>query len=232
MTDVIRRTSVNIPEAEILRYLGYKGNRPDENVMRLVLACSAEINDIADYHACRERVPLTDTENGILLQDVLLPGKAIRRNLDGCREAFAFAATVGPAVDRRIAMLKYREPAKALVMDAAASAAVEAFCDEINDAWEKDSLAEGKFLRLRFSPGYGDLPISVQKDLLRLLDAAHLAGITLTDSMMMIPRKSVSAVIGIADECTQREKSGCAACAKKDCAFRRSAAGGSDKPEV
>ncbi|MBQ6361781.1 MAG: Vitamin B12 dependent methionine synthase activation subunit [Lachnospiraceae bacterium] len=231
MTDIIRRTSVNIPAAEIIRYLGYKGDRPDENVMRLIFACSEEINEIADYRACRERVPLAETEEGILLQDVLLPGKAIKRNLDGCRESLAFAATVGPAVDRRIAMLKYREPAKALIMDAAASAAVEAFCDEINDAWEKDALAEGKFLRPRFSPGYGDLPISVQKDLLRLLDAAHLAGITLTDSMMMIPRKSVSAVIGIADECTQREKSGCAACGKRDCTFRRNAAGGSEKTE-
>ena len=130
MTDIIRRKTVTIPETEIIRYLGYRGDRPDENVMRLIFACVRELSEIADYRACRERVPITETEDGILLQNVLLPGTAIRRNLSGCAEAYAFAATAGPAVDRRLSVLRYSEPAKALIMDAAASAAVEAFCDE------------------------------------------------------------------------------------------------------
>ena len=223
MTDIIRRKTVTIPETEIIRYLGYRGDRPDENVMRLIFACVRELSEIADYRACRERVPIAETEDGILLQNVLLSGTAIRRNLSGCAEAYAFAATAGPAVDRRLSVLRYSEPAKALIMDAAASAAVEAFCDELNSSWEEEALAEGRFLRTRFSPGYGDLPITVQKELLQLLDAAHLAGITLTDSMMMIPRKSVSAVIGISEECVRRERSGCAACGKKDCLYRKPA---------
>ena len=221
MTDIIRRTSVDIPIPEIVRYLGYRGNQPDENVMRLILSCAEEINEIADYRACRESVPVTEMPEGMMLQDILLPGKAIRKNLSGCAEAYAFAATVGPAVDRRISALKYTQPSRALIMDAAASAAVEAFCDELNGLWAKEAVSEGRFLRMRFSPGYGDLPISVQKDLLRLLDAAHHAGITLTDSMMMIPRKSVSAVIGIAGECGKRARAGCSGCALVNCEYRR-----------
>ena len=49
----------------------------------------------------------------------------------------------------------------------------------------------------RFSPGYGDLDMAVQKDLCLVLDTGRTIGVTLTESCMMVPVKSVTAIVGL-----------------------------------
>ena len=60
-----------------------------------------------------------------------------------------------------------------------------------------DASGTGMSLRPRFSPGYGDLPLAVQREFMTLLDCAHLIGINLNESLLMSPSKSVTAIIGI-----------------------------------
>ena len=79
----------------------------------------------------------------------------------------------------------------------------------------------GLYLRPRFSPGYGDFPIEFQEPIMRMLDCAKKIGLTMTDSYMMSPTKSVTAIIGISTEKERCPISGCEACGKKDCAYRR-----------
>ena len=62
---------------------------------------------------------------------------------------------------------------------------------------EEEAVAKGMSLRPRFSPGYGDLPLTVQKEFMTLLDCAHLIGINLNESLLMSPSKSVTAIIGM-----------------------------------
>jgi cobalamin-dependent methionine synthase I len=52
-------------------------------------------------------------------------------------------------------------------------------------------------LRPRFSPGYGDLPLELQTNLFKVLDCQHFIGLTLNDSMLMSPSKSVTAIVGL-----------------------------------
>ena len=82
-------------------------------------------------------------------------------------------------------------------MQAAAAAMVEAYCNELNAGWKKEYLENGLYLRPRFSPGYGDFPLSAQKQILDGLEAGKRIGITLTEGYLMMPSKSVTAVIGV-----------------------------------
>ena len=103
----------------------------------------------------------------------------------------------------------------------AAAAAAEAFCDEVNDNLRLQAESEGLYLRPRFSPGYGDLSLDCQRTFLRMLNAGKEIGLTLTDSGLMVPIKSVTAIIGISSVPTACHRQGCEACAKTDCSFRR-----------
>ena len=90
----------------------------------------------------------------------------------------------------------------------------------MNDALQREAAARGLKLRPRFSPGYGDFSIAHQRDITRELDTARRLGLTVTESLMLAPMKSVTAVIGLSETggCTG---GGCEACAKTDCDFRR-----------
>ena len=113
--------------------------------------------------------------------------------------------------------------ARAVVMQAAAAALIEEVCDRNFESWRKEYEEKGLYLRPRFSPGYGDFPLSVQKDLLGGLEAGKRLGITLTEGGLMMPSKSVTAVIGISPVKGFCRTEGCEACEKKkDCPYRRS----------
>ena len=110
---------------------------------------------------------------------------------------------------------------KAVVLQAAAAAMLEDYCDQMNEELEKKYEEKGLYLRPRFSPGYGDFSLECQPALLGCLEAGKRIGITLTDSLLMAPSKSVTAVIGISripGTCGMRS---CQDCEKRDCAYRR-----------
>ena len=145
----------------------------------------------------------------------------LKKNLSGCDSVLVMAVTVGAEVDRLLARYGKLSVAKAVVMQAAAAAMVEAYCNELNAGWKKEYLEKGLYLRPRFSPGYGDFPLSVQKQILDGLEAGKRIGITLTEGFLMLPSKSVTAVIGVSRTPAACVIEGCEACGKKDCAFRR-----------
>ena len=111
---------------------------------------------------------------------------------------------------------------KAVVFQACAAAVLETHCDELVKNLAEELKEQEKYLRPRFSPGYGDFSILHQKQILDSLDATKCIGLSMTDSCMLIPTKSVTAVIGISNVNEQCHKSGCEVCDKLDCTFRRS----------
>ena len=123
----------------------------------------------------------------------LLRGADIEKHLCGCSKAFVLIATLGPGVDLLIRKTQLQSMREAVAVDAAASACLEEYCDEICA-----KLAESNSITMRFSPGYGDYPIEVQPQLLAFCGAEKI-GLTCS-GYMMIPTKSVSAIIGIKDE--------------------------------
>ena len=115
----------------------------------------------------------------------------------GCKRAVVFAATVGIGLDRLIAKYGRLSPSKALMLQAIGAERIEALCDAF--CAELAAKLDCK-LRPRFSPGYGDFPITAQKELFAVLDCTRQIGVTLNDSLLMSPTKSVTAIVGIIDE--------------------------------
>jgi hypothetical protein len=209
---------VEIPRAAVIRYLGMGRAAPPPQVEDLLEQALSDFNQVVRYRASCLTAPVTPREGGTDLSVLFAPGKALAKNLAGCDRAILFAATVGTPAELQRKRAQLISPARALVLDAVGTAAIEAFCDRLCEGWEGD-FAPGK-LRPRFSPGYADLPLSLQKPFLEVLDAGRRLGITLTEALLMIPQKSVTAIVGLGREGCERPRGDCFACEKKDCEFR------------
>ncbi|MBP1549121.1 MAG: methionine synthase, partial [Oscillospiraceae bacterium] len=149
-----------------------------------------------------------------------LNGNNISAHLDGCCGAVLLAATLGNSVDKLLRQIQTQDMAKAVILDAMASAAIEQVCDEA----EKEISARlgNKHFTWRFSPGYGDFPIEVQKDFLTALNAQKVIGLCASQSGMLTPTKSVTAVIGVHEKSVQQQKHSCESCNMRDrCNYRK-----------
>ena len=152
---------------------------------------------------------------------LLLPGEDLRTHLKGCERAALFCATLGAGADALIRRAESGDMARALALDCAAAAAVEEVCDQIE--LELQAMFPGCSVPFRYSPGYGDLPLTLQGDLLALLDAPRRVGLTASASNILLPRKSVTAILGIAQSPIERKNRSCLGCpAHGGCQYRKS----------
>ena len=206
---------------EIYRYLGLRGREPDAGTAQTVEEAVAALESAVEPKQVSRRFPLKrDGDGGLDIEGLRVQSTALSRNLSGCDEVYLMAATLGLGPDRLIARAQASGAMHlAVALQAASAAMIEAWCDEVNDGLRREAGARGKVLRPRFSPGYGDFPLDAQTGLFRLLGVQKTIGVTLTDSLLMLPTKSVTAVIGIGDEAVPCPTK-CAACDRTDCAFR------------
>lgn len=207
---------------ETLRYLGYHGQEADSQVLALVEQCWKELEGAASPKSIYGEYPLGFfEEDGIDVYGFKTRSRALKKNLDGCVGVVMFAATLGTGVDMLLKRYGKLQMSKAVVIQAAAAAMLEDYCDEINEEIQMVYEKKMRFLRPRFSPGYGDFPIECQRDLIRVLDCARSIGLTLTEGCMMAPSKSVTAVIGAGRTVIRCHRQGCESCEKIDCIYRR-----------
>ena len=216
MIEIIKSAAaeITIDPKEVAVYLGYySANGIDE---KTITDSISEFKNNSDFRACCVKVPVRLTENGIDLGFMEIESKSLQKNLDGCDEAYILAATTGINSQRLIERNTVISPIKGIVTDCVGSAAIEAFCDKINL-----SLSDNPdFLRPRFSPGYGDLCIDCQRKIVDFLCANKNIGLSLTESLMMIPKKSVTAIIGIGKEKNKCKGNGCMTCKSENCPYR------------
>lgn len=207
------------PEArQILRYMGCRGEAPEE-VRQLAEEAAKGLR--LQAKACYIRLPVREKEpNTVDFGCMTVKSADLFHNLLGCREVYWMAATIGMESERQISRMERISPAKSLALDAAGSAAVEEVCGQTNRYLREQAEKEGKFLRPRFSAGYGDFPLRCQKEMIEILDAGRKIGVTLTENLMLLPVKSVTAVIGISDRPVQCAHTGCEACEALDCPYR------------
>ena len=169
-------------EKEILRYAGCR--EADEGVRTLLQSCIREVRGRLSYKVCYRIGSVTVVDGVCDFGIFRLPSKHLAENLSGCKEVLLFAATVGVELDRLIAKYGRISPAKALMLQAIGAERIEALCDRFCKDMEMEI---GAGLRPRFSPGYGDLPLGVQKDLFAVLDCGKRIGLSLNDSLLMSP---------------------------------------------
>lgn len=142
---------------------------------------------------------ISETEIKLSNSNYSLQGNHISSHLRNASKVAIFAATLGVSFDNYLKRLQLKEVYKAFILDICANEYIENFCDFIQEDIRKSEYLSSYLFLPRFSPGYGDFPISSQRELLHLLDAQRKIGLTCTSSYIMIPKKSVTAIVGLVD---------------------------------
>lgn len=208
---------------EAVRYLGYGNCAVDDKTLQMIEASFKGLESIAEKKSIYRIFEVKGIgENTFSIGKMVIQSKNLQTNLKDCKEVVLFGATLGSEVDRQIRKLELIDMSKAVVWQACAATYLEEYCDEIQVQIEKKMNAEGKYIRPRFSPGYGDFSILHQKDLLTMLETPKQIGLAMTDGYMLTPTKSVTAVMGISKTKERCHKKGCEACDREDCTYRRS----------
>lgn len=208
---------MKIPRPEVLRYLGYKNQPISAELDRLIDDCMVRSEEIAspktvyaefEVHPGGANAPVRLA--GASLE---LPGENIREYLEDCPKVVLLAATLGIEADREIRRWQHRDMTRCLILDACFTAAIEAVCDEVQEEIRQIARAQGFGIKYRYGPGYGDLPLNIQQKFLAVLDAGRKIGLTALESSMLMPSKSVTALIGFADQDQPEAPDPCAGCA-------------------
>lgn len=215
----------NIDKNEILRYLGYGGQPLDKSTIKLIDDGIEKLHSLSKPRYVTKTFDIEKQNGGIHLKntDVTLSGKDIVTHLNGCERCVVLAATLGIDVDNSIRISQNVSMSKAVVLDACAVEFIEKLCDNICNELVEKLKPDNLKITSRFSPGYGDLSIEIQSDIIRIVDAVRKIGLTVTNTNIMIPRKSVTAIMGIYNgEERIIERKNCKNCnLYKTCVYRK-----------
>ena len=196
---------------EVYRYAGIFGKdnfSPDQQLSKLAEDSVKEIREAMNPRSVYIRFPLKISESDQITYDgkslydisfgnVNFSSHFLGLNLQDCNAIYLFAATLGPAVDKAIQKASRINAAKAVMLQASGAMFIEKYCDCLMEFLSEAESKEGKILCPRFSPGYGDIPLEMQKTFFELLQCQKNLALTLNNSLIMSPEKSVTAFIGI-----------------------------------
>lgn len=212
---------IEVNRKEALRYLGYRRSIEGDltEVNKAMDHCIEELNKVITPKHVVKRFPVTIEGDKITISDMVIHSRNLAKNLSGCHAVYLFAATIGIGVDRLIKRSEVTKMSDAVIYQATGAAMIEAYCDQVNEELRQEASKDQEYLKPRFSPGYGDLDLHHQIDFMRLLKMDKI-GISLLDSLLMVPSKSVTAVIGITHQVQRTHTKDCANCPAQ-CEFRR-----------
>ena len=206
-------TLSNLNRSEALRYMGAKALNPDKMTSDIMDEVESELLKV-----CRPAYTFTE----IPKDSPALGGNDIKEVVSESEKVLIIAETLGIYVEKLLRKTQITDMAKAVVVDAMASVAIEQFMDKIED--ELKERYKGLYFTNRFSPGYGDYPLEKQREVVKILNTEKKLGLSLSDSLLLNPTKSVTAVIGLNKNevkgkinCTSK----CMKCGNKNCPYRR-----------
>ena len=221
MTEPITLEKLNRRDA--FRYMGHKGGEIKENILAIADECEEALLKAIKPRMVYRVFDIERTDKGVEIKNtpLIFCGNDIARYLEGCQRAVLMCVTLSSETDRLINSYESCGMERAFVADALASAAVEQVC-EIAERLIQKEVGEHYHFTWRFSPGYGDLPLEVQRDFIKVTDAHKRIGLSVTDSLILIPRKSVTAVMGISETEIPQKRRGCICCNMRErCEFRK-----------
>lgn len=206
---------------EILRYLGAGKSNPQLD--QLIQRAESEIIQAATPRYVSGKFPLSVTDDGAVVGGTYLSSRTLAAHLNGCQEAFLVAFTLGPGVDALIKRYELVEMSLVPVLQACAAVYTEEQADAAQGDLEEYAREQGLFLRPRYSPGYGDLPLSTQRFLFDALQVSKRIGVTLTDTFLMLPMKSITGIVGLSPDPSLCHVGKCMSCSAENCPFRKAA---------
>lgn len=223
-TEMIDGRNLSVDRQEIFRYLGYdrEGSRKaPPSLAEFVSQAEQELRLKCRLRYVYRSVTVARDCDSLNFGEVFsVKSESLCRNLQGCSQVFFMAVTLGAEADVLVSRYCRMDMSQGLIAEAAAAAIAEACCEVCCRQLEQ-TLAEGKRLRPRFSPGYGDFSLTYQKNVIEILDGQRKIGLTLTEQNMLVPTKSVTAVVGVSDSAEAAREKSCDLCLKEDCAYRR-----------
>lgn len=206
---------------EILRYMGATtggdilGDMIDRAEKEVIAASRPK-------HVSKHIDIAVDMGKGVVsLAGTEIESRDLAAHLNGCNEGFLFACTLGLGVDSLVKRYGLTDVYMLPVIQATAAAYTEFCADAAQKEIEGYASGQGLYLRPRYSPGYGDFQLSCQRFLFDALQISKNIGVSLTDSFLMVPFKSVTAVVGLSSDPTQCHINKCMSCTAKNCPFRK-----------
>ena len=197
---IINLSSASLPPhsyKEIARYM--KADVTNNETKALIDKCIQECDKQISAKIVYKEFQISCIDDTLDLGFAATKSNDIKRLLlnNNCTSIILFAATLGIGIDRLLLKYSRTSPATALCIQAIGAERVEALCNAFSLELKEKFASLGHSLTPRFSPGYGDLPLSLQRDIFAALECEKHLGLTLNDSLLMSPTKSVTAIIGI-----------------------------------
>lgn len=219
---------IKIDKSEVLRYLEYKGQEISSDLDNTINNCIQITKERINPRYILRVYPILknkeESSREIKLEgtNVILKSKDIENLLKDCDSCAVVASTLGIDIEKEIRKYSYTELTKSIIIDACATTAIEEICDTIQNNLQEELKKQGKYITYRYSPGYGDLSINVNEDIISMLNASKEIGLTITEKGIMLPRKSVIAIIGISQNKIKKDKKSCSDCLNKhSCKYRK-----------
>ncbi len=210
---------IEIDKKEVLRYLKYKNQNIDDNLSKMIEESILETKKIINPRFIYRKYSIkklkyNDEKNELMLEDgnILFKSNDLYKLLENCNECILISATLGLEIERELRKLIYTNLTKGVILDACATTAIEEVCDIVQDNISRDLQKINKYVTSRYSPGYGDLSIEYNVQINNILNSHNKLGLTVNHSGIMIPRKSVIAIIGVSDKKTKNTKKTCENC--------------------
>ena len=211
---------MKVSEKEILHYLGYHNGNADEHIISSIKELIPTLIAYATPKYIYGKWNINElTSSTVKLEGITINSKGLSRHLQGCEQIVIIGATLGSKIDNFIRKFNISNMQKAVIADTICNSMIEAYCDEIQDNIIKDV---NLYPASRYSPGYDDFDLKYQQDILDLLNSSKRIGLsTASNSYMLTPMKSITAIIGLSKNKIECVKDKCKNCSKFDCNFRR-----------
>lgn len=195
-TTLIKRVSVPTPDrAEIARYA--RGRAQDPATESLIEECLAKLPLRSEYSAVYRIMPLCIDNGRVDMTFAAVRSAKLAKHLEGCTRVVLFAVTAGIEIDMYVNKYLHVSPALAHTASAIGSERVEAIADAFCQALASELANDGYICTSRFSAGYGDLSLELQRDIFACLMPEKYLGLCLGASLLMSPSKSVTAIVGV-----------------------------------
>lgn len=221
----INKDLIDIKKHEVLRYLGYRSQELSCDIEKLIDETILEAKKLIRPRYTYKYFSFDSDEKTILFKDmnISMVGKDIINYLSFSKGFYFMAVTIGIEIDKVIRYYEKINLTKALILDACGTAAIESvadfLCNKLNDELKNSNCT----IKPRYSPGYGDFPIDIQREFLRIVEGEKLIGLTATKDNILIPRKSVTAVASVVEGKLDRKNyKKCATCPNYyTCSYRK-----------
>lgn len=204
---------------DVLRYLGFRGAEPDGETLKMIESAEEKLCASVTPRTLSRRFKCRVGEDGVTFGGYFFKSKKLSSHLSGCEEIFLTAVTLGAEADNLLRRASITDMGGAAVMQAVSAALTESVFNALCESLEKELAGQSLFLKPGFSPGYSDFNIKYQREIFELLDCSRRIGLSLSDSYMMVPTKSITSIVGITSQ-RQCVRSKCKLCPKADCEFR------------